>query len=767
MARHWSGHQLTEYLAALGPLQSETDAVAIALERMIEPLDSEVGIVVVDDQVVSCLGVEPDEVAAVCTAGSARACEIALPGLGDLHLLSAQLGREVAGMAIVARTCGAFEAEERQMLEGMARVLGLTVQRLRTLANERELRARFEEQAAHRLRLVQTLQVRESLLSALLEIQRAISNRVPLQEVLDTITSGAAGLLNAREVALGRRDPTDPDNHVQLSRFVHEERLGCDWDLSDTVRAALSADDAATLDSPRGDEVAIAVPVHVSGDIDGYLLAAVPAGEHSLDEQRNLLVAFAQQVTLALADARAVEAMHAAFHDSLTGLPNRAQFLERLELELPRSQASSRDLSVLFIDLDGFKAVNDTLGHAAGDELLSVIGGRLRECVRSSSLVSRLGGDEFAVMLDDVDEQLAHQIAYRIIGALERPVVLGGRNVCVSASVGITSTRSTPGDATQVLGNADVAMYRAKKQGRGRIVRFEPQMHEQVARDLQLRSDLQGALSRGELWVQYQPIIELETGLPVALEALMRWTHPQEGAIAPDLFIALAEETGVVLELGAWVLREAVRQLVGWRRLVPSLGINVNVSPFQLQQGGFVEEVRATLADFALPPAAVTLEITESVLVADRGALAPTLRQLCGLGVRIAIDDFGIGHSSLSHLRQLPVHQLKIDRSFVNDLAQSDEAEAVFDLVLQLSNKLALEAVAEGVEDSHQLEVLQTMGCNLAQGYHFARPLSEEMIPQFLTPTRDVRRRHPAADAQPDLHQHGNSGPRIAPTPTY
>lgn len=262
---------------------------------------------------------------------------------------------------------------------------------------------------------------------------------------------------------------------------------------------------------------------------------------------------------------------------------------------------------------------------------------------------------------------------------------------------GVTSTGSARGDATQVLGNADVAMYRAKKQGRGRIVRFKPHMHAEVARDLQLRSDLQGALSRGELWVRYQPIVDLEAGLPVAMEALMRWTHPEQGSIGPDLFIGLAEETGIVLELGAWVLRQAARRLVEWRRLVPSLNVTLNVSPLQLQHGGLVDEVRGTLAEFALPPAALTLEITESVLVADRATMAPTLKELSALGLHIAIDDFGIGHSFLAQLRQLRVHQLKIDRSCVNDLAESREAEAVFNLVLQLAQKLALDAVAEGV----------------------------------------------------------------------
>lgn len=729
---HWSGHQLTEYLAALAPIQSEAEAITVAVERMIEPLDSEVGVVVVDDDVATFLGVSEEEVAAVRDAGRTRASAIELAGLGELHLLTATLDREVEGVVIVARTCEPFEAEERQMLAGMARVLGLTVRRLRTLATERELRARFEEQAEQRLRLVQTLQVRESLLSTLLEIQRAISNRVPLQEVLDTITSGAAGLLNARHITLGRRNPVDSDSHIELSRFELDGGLDRDWDLHGAVLAALSADEAATLTSPCGDEVAIAVPVHVSGGIDGYLLAAVPAGEDKLDEQRNLLLAFAQQVSLALADARAVVAMHAAFHDALTGLPNRSLFLERLELELARSQTSGQDVSVLFIDLDGFKAVNDSLGHAAGDELLEAVGQRLRECVRSTSVVARLGGDEFAVLLEDIDENQAQQIAARIIKSLERPVTLGTRDVCVSASVGVTSTRSAPGDAAQVLSNADVAMYRAKKQGRGRLVRFAPEMHAEVSRDLRLRSDLQGALARGEMWVQYQPIVELDTGIPTALEALMRWTHPEAGTVPPDLFVALAEESGAVLELGSWVLREAVRQLAGWRRLVPTLGVNVNVSPFQLQHAEFVDDAKDALASVEVPPAAVTLEITESLLVADRVAMAPTLHKLSELGFRIAIDDFGTGYSSLSHLRQLRVHQLKIDRSFVGDLGESDEGEAVFDLVLQLAHTLGLETVAEGVEGTRQLAALQRLGCRLAQGYHFARPLSVDAVPQFL-----------------------------------
>jgi diguanylate cyclase (GGDEF)-like protein len=458
VALHWSTHQLTEYLAAVGAPESEPDAVMVGVERMIESLDSEVGVVLLDGEVACLLGVGADDLALLQGALAQRAAEVELPLLGRLHLLSSSLGREVAGQVIVARECAPFDAEERQMLEGMARVLGLTVRGLRTLAAEREL--------------VWTLQQRELLLETMLEIQRAISSRVPLQEVLDRITHGAAALLGATQVGLGR---PEPQGFAEVSRFESPDSEA--WDLGPAVAAAVDADEAAIVEHDGGNEVAIAVPVHVSGGIDCCLVAAVPSQAATLDEQRNLLVAFAQQVSLALADARAVEAMYAASHDALTGLANRALFAERLELELGRSeQGGDERVSVLFIDLDGFKGVNDSLGHAAGDELLIGVAGRLQGCVRSSSIVARLGGDEFAVLLDDLGEPGARQVAERIASSLEAPFAIGAREMRISASVGVAARRGETRHAAELIADADVAMYSAKKSGGGRVACFEPSM---------------------------------------------------------------------------------------------------------------------------------------------------------------------------------------------------------------------------------------------------------------------------------------------------
>jgi diguanylate cyclase (GGDEF)-like protein/PAS domain S-box-containing protein len=419
---------------------------------------------------------------------------------------------------------------------------------------------------------------------------------------------------------------------------------------------------------------------------------------------------------------------HHAFHDALTGLPNRALFVDRVRHAISSSERSDLTPAVLFLDLDGFKTVNDSLGHAAGDALLRVVASRLRDAVRSSESIARLGGDEFAILVETSDHVItdAEAVADRVLQALSEPIELDGQTVSISASLGIAP--AGPGaDAGSVIRDADVAMYKAKLAGRGRWVVFDTDMRAAAVERLRLEGDLVGALDRGELCLVYQPVVNLETEQVVGFEALLRWRHPELGIVAPDRFIPLAEENGMIVPIGAWVIREACRTAVRWQREFPRpepITMAVNVSALQLASDDLVPTVAAILEESGLDPRLLVLEMTETELVRDPAVAAMRLDELRTLGLRLAIDDFGTGYSSLSYLRQFPVDILKIDRSFVNSITSRESVPAIVRGLLDLGHTLELEMVAEGVELDLQREGLRAERCQLAQGYLFARPLS-------------------------------------------
>jgi diguanylate cyclase (GGDEF)-like protein/PAS domain S-box-containing protein len=430
-------------------------------------------------------------------------------------------------------------------------------------------------------------------------------------------------------------------------------------------------------------------------------------------------------------ERRALEGQlrHRAFHDELTGLANRPLFEDRTTGALARARRSGQALAVLFLDLDDFKTVNDALGHGAGDELLCEAARRVAADLRASDTAARLGGDEFALLLDGVDDgHAATAAAERLLEALAAPFSVAGKEVFVRASVGlaIDSGRRT---ADELLRDADAAMYEAKRQGKGRVVRFEPGMHASVLGRLQLRADLERALDRDELVLHYQPIVRLDTGEVEQLEALVRWRHAERGLVPPDEFIPLAEETGFIVALGRHVLRAACREARGWADLPGGrpVGVSVNVSPRQLAEPGFVDEVTAALADAGLPATSLVLEITEHALMGDADAIAPGLHELRAAGVRIALDDFGTGYSSLAYLRHVPLDSIKVDRGFVGELDAAGDHPLVRSIT-GLGESLGLRVVAEGIEERHQLEALRALGCELGQGYLFSKPLPADQV---------------------------------------
>jgi diguanylate cyclase (GGDEF)-like protein/PAS domain S-box-containing protein len=425
-----------------------------------------------------------------------------------------------------------------------------------------------------------------------------------------------------------------------------------------------------------------------------------------------------------------------AFHDSLTGLANRALFAERIAHALDRGVRRRNLIAVLFIDLDDFKTVNDSLGHAAGDELLVSVAERIRASIRPEDTCARLGGDEFAVMVESiVDPDGAVTVARRILAAMVEPLTIAGSEVVVSGSVGI-ALGSGGQSASEIMRSADLAMYRAKGEGKGRYALYEPSMHERVLERLELKADLQRAVVADEFDVHYQPIVTLGSGAIVGVEALVRWNHPDRGLVAPGDFIGLAEETGLILPLGRHVLREACRQAATWRKVGHShLGVSVNISAKQLASRTLQTEVTEALATASLDASALTLEITESMLL-DSPVVVSRLGELRRLGVRIAIDDFGTGYSSLNYLRRFPVDTLKIARAFVEEIGSSREQDRLVAAILRLGSTMGLDTVAEGIELETQRDALRALKCRYGQGFLYSRPVPAADIDSMLVSAR-------------------------------
>ncbi len=434
---------------------------------------------------------------------------------------------------------------------------------------------------------------------------------------------------------------------------------------------------------------------------------------------------------------------HQAFHDSLTGLGNRVLFRDRVTHALERQERDQRPVSVLFMDLDDFKTINDSLGHAAGDVLLGEVGERLRQILRAPDTAARLGGDEFAVLLEDSGDPIgAADVADRLIQALDAPFHLENKEVFVRASIGIAVAQPDDAeidDVESLMRNADVAMYMAKERGKNRYQMFEPAMHETALRRLELKADMQRALEHGEFVLHYQPVIELESGRISGVEALIRWIHPERGLIPPLDFIPLAEETGLIVPIGKWVLSEACRYAAKLHDRFPTeplIHMAVNLSAKQLARAEIIDDIRAILSETGVDPSTLIIEITESVMMADMDLSIARLTELKQLGVLIAIDDFGTGYSSLNYVRRFPVDILKVDKSFIDGVSEDGESSALTAAVIELAGILNLKPVAEGIERVDQLERLLELHCALGQGFYFAKPLETGNLESMLDERR-------------------------------
>ena len=426
-----------------------------------------------------------------------------------------------------------------------------------------------------------------------------------------------------------------------------------------------------------------------------------------------------------------------AMHDPLTGLPNRALLIDRLEQAIDRVKRLDHTVEVLFLDLDDFKTVNDSLGHDAGDRVLSEVADRLSRCVHRSdtlagqprSTVARMGGDEFAIVLEDCVD--VDGLANGIADALRPAIIFDEQEIFLSVSIGGAEVEAADGHANRVLRSADAAMYVAKSKGKARFERFDPSMHAAVRRRLKLSGELRKAVATGQLRLVYQPEVAVSDGSRIGVEALVRWDHPTEGLVGPDTFIPLAEETGLIVPIGAWVLEEACRQAVAWNASGgPMAGclMSVNLSGRQLSEPGLHASVADIIQRTGMDPAQLCLEVTESVLVENVEQTAPVLRSLKQLGLQFAVDDFGTGYSSLASLQRFPVDLLKVDRSFVARLPEDEDAGTIVWAVIRLAHNLHLRVIAEGVETPAQLAALKHYGCDIAQGYLFSRPVPPDEL---------------------------------------
>jgi diguanylate cyclase (GGDEF)-like protein/PAS domain S-box-containing protein len=431
---------------------------------------------------------------------------------------------------------------------------------------------------------------------------------------------------------------------------------------------------------------------------------------------------------------------HQAFHDPLTGLANRALFRDRVSHALALAQRRGSSVTVLFLDLDDFKKVNDSLGHAEGDRLLIAAAERFLACARSADTVARLGGDEFAILIEGTDGK--DGLPERVAAAMSHPFSLSGNQLRVTASIGVAS--ASPADrADDLLRNADMAMYAAKRLGKGRAATYESRMYADIRERLDLEAALRAAIEGHQLTLFYQPIVNLKSGRIHGVEALLRWEHPQFGRLLPQHFIPLAEETGLIVQLGSWVLGEACRQLQAWRAANPrlSLAVSVNISGRQLQGSGLADALRQTITSSGVEPSSVVLEITESVLMQQTDAVLERLQQLKALGVRLAIDDFGTGYSSLSYLQRFPIDILKIAKPFVEDVGQGADRSALARAIVGLGDTLKLQTIAEGIERGEQRAALIELGCTLGQGHHFWPALSASAVEELLSGERHPRLR--------------------------
>jgi diguanylate cyclase (GGDEF)-like protein len=747
-AGNWSTQQLAEFLTGISSCTTEEEATQHAVEHAAEALEAEVCIYTRDGEIVDSVGFPPDSVipATVTAIVAGTADSIEVPGIGTCPAMTVPVTGSIGGHLVLGRVGNNFDAAEKSLVRAMGRAMSLSIGIIHTLETERE---------------------RRELLARLSRIQRSISHHAPLQDVLDAISEGAAELLGETIAGVALIDPQSPE------KLIPHSLVGLDIALLDETRGlrvgagaagrAIEADSLIVIDAfqsepgvhphfvEAGIEAAIAAPIREAGKVAGALIVGTRReGRRFTPAEREALTAFADHASLALTDARLTDQVDRALHDPLTGLPNRSFLSEQLAERLEAGSAPA----LISLDLDKFRTVNDRIGHRAGDGLLVELADRLRDAAGADDLVARMEGDAFALLSTSAE---ADASADRLLKAINMPFKIDGRELRTGASIGVVHTGT---DAEQMLRDADLAMYRAKSEGGSRTVTFEPGMHTELVKRLELQDDLARALEEEEILAYFQPKVDLRSARVIGVEALARWAHPERGLVPPGDFLPLAEAGGHMRALTERVIEFSTRAAGDWWHSGLGLQLSVNLAPSMFSEPDWRLDkfVAKALARTGLPGKALQFEVTEDALMTDPEVAAETLDRLSDLGATISIDDFGTGHSSLGRLKSLPIDELKIDRSFIFDLTD-DEDKTIVRSTIHLAHQMGLQVVAEGVETEDAWRELRSMGCERAQGFLVAKPLPAREVPAWLatwnqrarelSSTRRAKRRVPRATKKP------------------
>jgi diguanylate cyclase (GGDEF)-like protein len=737
-AGNWSTQQLAEFLSGISSCKTQEEATQHAVERAAEALEAEVCIYMREGQVIDSIGFPPGTV----SAGPVRAAieggtdSIDVPGIGDCPAMVVPVTGRIGGHLVIARVGNNFDAAERSLVRAMARAMSLSVGSILTLEVERE---------------------RRELLSRLSRIQRSISHHAPLKEVLDAISEGAAELLSERFAGVSLTDPNEPGRIVATSIVGHppeatDQVVG--HPTGAIMRRAMETESLIVVADFQHDpemhsyfvdagiKSAIAAPVLEAGRPAGVVCVATKQeGRQFSEPEREALTAFADHASLALTDARLTDQVERALHDHLTRLPNRSFLSEELTDRLQAGETPA----VISLDLDKFRTINDRIGHRSGDHVLIELAGRLKDVAGEEDVVARMEGDTFALL---TTAEQAHALSERVLAAVGMAYDFEGRELRTAASLGVVDTGD---DAEQMLRDADLAMYRAKSEGGSRIVTFEPGMHTELMKRLELQDDLARALDEDEIIAYFQPKVDLRSARVIGVEALVRWDHRETGLVPPGDFLALAEAGGHMRALTERVIEFSTRAAGDWWHSGLGLQLSVNLAPSSFSEPDWNLDafVAKALARTGLPGKALQFEVTEDALMADPEVAAETLRRLSNLGATISIDDFGTGHSSLGRLKSLPIDELKIDRSFIQEL--TDDDKTIVRSTIHLAHQMGLQVVAEGVETEEAWRQLRSMGAERAQGFLIAKPLPAREVPAWLaswnhrarelSSTKRVRRR--------------------------
>ncbi len=748
----WLPRKLATLLELLSQIDDEHTAIQVAVERIVADVDAEAGALIRGEDIVFATGPGASTLRRI-DVGAVDSGEVVEISSGSRWGTFVPLGEDLGlALLVVRATDTPLVDVEVSLVEAMGRALSLSLRSLDLVSNERRMRSETEQHAKENARLLVALRERQSLLERLSRLQRSIVDRKPVHEILNDAAAAAQELLGD-EVATVRLVEPDDAGHAAIAASSGLQaglldtygRAPTDYGLSGraikqgtlVIADAVNGGAGELSEAVRNEGIAAAMsaPVYERGEAVGTLsVASRSPGRAYGPRDQQILLSLAEHVSLALNHSRAVDdALHEAFHDSLTGLPNRALLLDRLEHAITRTERTEKAPAVLFCDLDGFKTLNDSLGHVLGDRLLTLVGERIVHCAGPADTVARLGGDEFAVLLEEVSQPSeAARVAQRILAALDSSFDLRGREVYITASIGIATG---PGRADTLLRNADLAMYRAKGRGKGRYAIFEPEMHTAIVERLELEVDLKRAVQRDELVLAYQPIYDLRDHTIRAFEALVRWQHPSLGLVVPDRFIGLAEESGQISALGRWVLQAACQEAARWQATHPGfedLEVAVNISGVQLREPGLAEDVADALSTSGLEASTLTLEITETALMEDSETVVGRLEELKELGVALAVDDFGIGHSSLRYLQRFPLDNLKIDKAFVGGIGVERDVPELVRAMVDLAQIFDLTVVAEGIERAEQVPDLIALGCELGQGHYLSYPLAPDDANEML-----------------------------------